>query len=160
MVVLWVFYVALAKSTFIYSAAGFGFYDTVLAFDKWADGYHGYTIDQLNYFNGVAQTIYYTTMLVMQYGSILSIRTRRNSILEANPLWGPRSNRRIFLAMACSASIGVLIQYAQVFQNVFNTQIIPTKYWFIPFGFAAGILLIDETRKLIVRTYPKVGFAI
>ena len=32
----------------------------------------------------------------------------------------------------------------------------PAKFWDIPFGFALGILIMDETRKLIVRIYPKV----
>jgi hypothetical protein len=30
-------------------------------------------------------------------------------------------------------------------------------FWGLPFTFALGILLADETRKLIVRTYPKVS---
>jgi hypothetical protein len=30
-------------------------------------------------------------------------------------------------------------------------------FWGIPFSFALGILCVDETRKLIVRTYPNVS---
>jgi hypothetical protein len=44
-------------------------------------------------------------------------------------------------------------------QRVFDTIPIPGMFWGIPFTFALGILAVDETRKLIVRTYPKVSMS-
>jgi sodium/potassium-transporting ATPase subunit alpha len=41
-------------------------------------------------------------------------------------------------------------------QHVFVTTPIPGMYWGIPITFGLGILLADETRKLVVRRYPKV----
>ena len=58
--------------------------------------------------------------------------------------------------MLATALIAVTNLYGPGLQNVFATTPIPSKFWGIPFGFALGILIMDETRKLIVRSYPKV----
>ena len=92
----------------------------------------------------------------MQYGGLLSVRNRRVSILNSNPLWGPRRNLAIPAAMLATALIGVANLYGRGIQELFSTTPIPSKFWGIPFGFALGILIMDETRKLIVRSYPKV----
>jgi sodium/potassium-transporting ATPase subunit alpha len=92
----------------------------------------------------------------MQYGGLLAVRNRRVSILNSNPLWGPRRNLAVPAGMLATALIGVANLYGPGLQNVFLTTPIPSKFWGIPFGFALGILIMDETRKLIVRSYPKV----
>ena len=93
----------------------------------------------------------------MQYGGLLAVRNRRASILNSNPLWGPRRNLAIPAAMLATALIGVANLYGHSTQALFATTPIPSKFWGIPFGFALGILIMDETRKLIVRSYPKVS---
>jgi hypothetical protein len=95
-------------------------------------------------------------MIFMQYGGLLSVRNRRVSILNSNPLWGPRRNLAVPAGMLATALIGVANLYGPGLQRVFLTTPIPSKFWGIPFGFALGILIMDETRKLIVRSYPKV----
>ena len=92
----------------------------------------------------------------MQYGGLLSVRNRRVSVINSNPLSGPRRNLAIPVAMVASALIGVANLYGPHLRRVFGTAPIPSKFWGIPFGFALGILIMDETRKLIVRSYPKV----
>jgi sodium/potassium-transporting ATPase subunit alpha len=141
---------------FLYmSEQGLRFYDVILVYNRWEDGFKGFTIAQLTHFVAVGQCIYYITMVFMQYGGLLSIRNRRVSILNSNPLWGPRRNLVVPVGMVCTALIGVANLYGPGLQRVFGTTPIPGKFWGIPFGFALGILMMDETRKLIVRTYPK-----
>ena len=96
-------------------------------------------------------------MIFMQYGGLLSVRNRRVSILNSNPLWGPRRNLAVPMGMIGTALIGVTNLYGPGLQRVFSTTPIPGMFWGIPFAFALGILCMDETRKLIVRTYPKVS---
>ena len=96
-------------------------------------------------------------MVFMQYGGLLAVRNRRVSIINSNPLWGPRRNLVVPLGMTCTALIGVTNLYGPGLQRVFGTTPIPGKFWGIPFGFALGILIMDEMRKLIVRLYPKVS---
>jgi sodium/potassium-transporting ATPase subunit alpha len=99
----------------------------------------------------------YVTMVFMQYGGLLAVRNRRVSILQSNPLWGPRRNYAVPLGMIATALIAVLNLYGPGLQRVFGTAPIPGMFWGVPFSFALGILCMDEVRKLIVRTYPKVS---
>jgi len=141
---------------FLYmSHQGLGFYDVIEVFDKWTDGYKGYTITQLTNFVNTGQCVYYVTMVFMQYGGLLAVRNRRVSILQSNPLWGPRRNLAVPIGMTATALIAVTNLYGPGLQRVFLTTPIPGMFWGIPFSFALGILLVDETRKLIVRSYPK-----
>ena len=99
----------------------------------------------------------YVTMVFMQYGGLLAVRNRRVSILQSNPLWGPRRNYVVLLGMIGTALIAVVNLYGPGLQDVFGTTPIPGMFWGIPFAFALGILTMDEIRKLLVRTYPKVS---
>ncbi|KAG1773388.1 hypothetical protein EV702DRAFT_1181140 [Suillus placidus] len=134
---------------------GLGFHDVFLAYNNWTDGYHGYTMAQLTHFVNVGQCVYYVTMVFMQYGNLLAIRNRRVSLLQSNPLWGPRKNIAIPIGMVATALIAVINLYGPSLQNVFQTAPIPGMFWGPPFAFGLGILCMDEVRKLIVRTYPK-----
>lgn len=84
------------------------------------------------------------------------MRNRRVSILQSNPLWGPRHNYVVLMSMVGTTLIAVVNLYGPGLQDVFDTTPIPGMFWGIPFAFALGILTMDEIRKLIVRTYPKV----
>ena len=99
----------------------------------------------------------YVTIVFMQYGGLLAVRNRRVSILQSNPLWGPRRNYAVPIGMIFTMLIAVVNLYGPGFQDVFGTTPIPGMYWGLPFTFALGILTVDEIRKLIVRTYPKVS---
>ena len=107
---------------------------------------------------GLTKTCYsYITMVFMQYGGLLAVRNRRVSILQSNPLWGPRRNLAVPAGMIATALIGVVNLYGPGLQKVFDTTPIPGMFWGIPFAFALGILTMDEIRKLIARTYPNVS---
>ncbi len=99
----------------------------------------------------------YVTIVFMQYGGLLAVRNRRVSILQSNPLWGPRQNLMVPVGMVFTMLIAVVNLYGPGLQDVFATTPIPGMFWGLPFTFALGILVMDELRKLIVRTYPKVS---
>lgn len=96
-------------------------------------------------------------MVFMQFGGLLAVRNRRVSILQSNPLWGPRRNLAVPAGMLATSLIAVTNLYGPGLQRVFLTTPIPKMFWGIPFSFALGILTMDELRKLIVRTYPNVS---
>ena len=99
----------------------------------------------------------YVSIVFMQYGGLLSVRNRRVSILQSNPLWGPRRNYAVPLGMIATMLIAVVNLYGPGLRHVFDTAPIPGMFWGLPLTFALGILCMDELRKLIVRTYPKVS---
>ncbi|KAI0259575.1 sodium-potassium ATPase [Gloeopeniophorella convolvens] len=99
-----------------------------------------------------AQSVYFFTLVVMQWGNLLSTRTRRSSILQQPPSWA--INRATIPAALCALAIGIFFSYIPAFQNVFQTRGIPAEHFFIPMTFALALVLLDETRKLAVRRWP------
>ena len=59
--------------------------------------------------------------------------------------------------MVATALIAVINLYGPGLQHVFGTTPIPGMFWGLSFCFPVVILIMDELRKLIVRTYPKVS---
>ncbi|KAI0363433.1 calcium ATPase [Pilatotrama ljubarskyi] len=109
---------------------GLGFYDVLLVYNKRTDGFKGYSLDN------------YPT----------SPQPAR--LVRSNPLWGPRRNLVVPVGMTATALIAVVNLYGPGLQDAFDTRPIPRIFWGIPFGFALGLLTMDEIRKLLVRTYP------
>ena len=140
---------------YMYNAAGLTFHDLIFAFEKYTDGFHGYTQDQLNQFNYTGQCVYFVTLVIMQWGNILSVRSKRMSLLQADPVRPARRNPWLPLAMLISLVIAIFVTEVPGLQTLFLTSSVPIKYWFIPLGLALGVLTMDEIRKLLVRLYPK-----
>src|SRR6266498_3943457 len=59
---------------------------------------------------------------MMQFGNLLSIRTRRISIFQSNPLSGPTKNLYLFGAMLISLLTMLIILHVPFFNYVFNTR--------------------------------------
>jgi sodium/potassium-transporting ATPase subunit alpha len=45
----------------------------------------------------------------------------------------------------------LIIVYVPIFNSFFQTEPIPVQFFFLPLGFAAIIITMDEIRKLLVR---------
>ncbi|KAJ5096959.1 hypothetical protein N7456_007680 [Penicillium angulare] len=140
---------------YMYNAAGIPFHDLIFAFEKYTDGFHGYTMDELNHFNYVGQCVYFVTLVIMQWGNILSVRSKRMSLLQADPVRPARRNPWLPLAMIISLIIAIFVTEEPGLQSLFLTASVPIKYWFIPLALAMGVLIMDELRKVLVRLFPK-----
>jgi sodium/potassium-transporting ATPase subunit alpha len=73
----------------------------------------------------VAQSIYFFTLVIMQWGNLLSTRTRRLSIFSTNP-FGPKSpNRNVWIPPAMLVSLGFLFFFSYVppLQDVLLTRV-------------------------------------
>ncbi|TPX34759.1 hypothetical protein SmJEL517_g02752 [Synchytrium microbalum] len=132
------------------SLGGVGPSKLFLAFDKWTDGYLGFTGDQLNNATNVGNSAYFVCLVVMQWGNLFATRTRHLSLLQHSPV----SNPKLFIAPLISLSFALLVLYVPWFQTTFGTSPIPVKFWLIPIPFAIFILIADELRKLATRLYP------
>ena len=140
---------------YMYKHAGIPFSALVFAFENYSDGFYGYTQDELNQFNTTGQCVYFVTLVILQWGNILSIRNKRLSILQADPIRKKRRNPWLLAGAAISLSIAVFVTEQSGIQTIFGTASVPIEFWLLPLPLALGILLMDETRKLIVRTWPK-----
>ncbi|KAG8710589.1 hypothetical protein FRC08_016968 [Ceratobasidium sp. 394] len=134
---------AMSMSFWYLQRNGVPFSDLVLGFGNWP------TLDaeKLN----KAQSVYFFTLVIMQWGNLLATRTRKLSILQHKP----SGNWYIFPAMACALIIGIFFSYVPFFQHTFLTRGVPVEHYFLPLAFGAGILILDETRKWFVRRYPR-----
>jgi len=101
------------------------------------------------------QSIYFVSLVTMNFFSMLSIRTRYASSIMHNPLWGPHRNLWLLVAITFASLSAILLTQATWFQTTFATAPVPVKYICPSFGFGAFLFLFDEFRKWWVRKWPR-----
>lgn len=128
--------------------------DLFFAFESYSAGFHGYTQDELTHFNTVGQGVYFVTLVIMQWGNLLSIRNKRMSILQADPFRAKRRNPWLLGGIVMSFAIAIFVTMEPGLQSIFGTATVPIEFWLIPLPLALGVLIFDEIRKLLVRQFP------
>ncbi|KAK3359504.1 hypothetical protein B0T25DRAFT_447450 [Lasiosphaeria hispida] len=105
-----------------------------------------------------ASSIYFVTLVVMQWFNLLAVRTRRLSIFQHPPLFNRATrNYYLFPAILFALVMAFFWLYIPALQTALGTAEVPVEHWFLPMSFGLGILLFDEGRKFLVRTWPR-GF--
>ncbi|OAQ30593.1 calcium-transporting ATPase 1 [Linnemannia elongata AG-77] len=138
---------------------GVGFSDLVFTFGnlpekKLAD--RGITLEEFNgYYVNTAQCVCFVTLVILQWGNILSVRNRRMSVLQADPFRKQRRNLWLFLGILASFLVAVLVTETPGIQEIMLTNSVPIKYWLLPLPCALFIIIADDVRKLIVRVFPR-----
>ncbi|OBZ73885.1 Sodium/potassium-transporting ATPase subunit alpha [Grifola frondosa] len=117
---------AMTMSFWYLQRHGVPFSNLALGYGNWP----GLT-DELLY---KAQSVYFFTLVLMQWGNLFATRCRTLSIFQHTP------------ASNC---------YIPWFQKVFQTRGVPVEFYFIPITFGLGLLFLDEARKYLVRKYPE-----
>ncbi|KAI0936197.1 hypothetical protein AcV5_004394 [Taiwanofungus camphoratus] len=100
-----------------------------------------------------AQSVYFFTLVLMQWGNLFATRSRKLSIFQHTPV----SNWSVFPACGMALCIGIFFSYVPWFQGVFQTRPIAPEFFFIPITFGLSVIFLDESRKYFVRRYPS-GF--
>ncbi|KAK4074670.1 hypothetical protein Purlil1_12889 [Purpureocillium lilacinum] len=77
--------------------------------EGYTEGFHGYTQDELNKFNAVGQCVYFVTLVILQWGNILSVWNRRLNILQAGPFTEKRRSPWLLLSMVINLAIAVFV---------------------------------------------------
>ncbi|KAG9319520.1 hypothetical protein KVV02_001854 [Mortierella alpina] len=152
-----VFFSNLAFYLYIKEYTNLGFSDLVLTFGNvnYAKLFPHVTPAEFNgYYVITGQSVVFVSLVIMQWGNVLSIRNRRMSILQADPIRGKRRNLWLFAGMLASLVTAIIVTEVRSIQKVMLTNSVPIKYWLLPIPFAFIILLLDECRKLSVRVFP------
>ncbi|KAJ3033018.1 hypothetical protein HDV00_006847 [Rhizophlyctis rosea] len=139
---------------YYYRYAGIPAHALFLAFESYSEGFYGYTTDELLHFNVTGQSVYFVTLVILQFGNLLSVRNKRLSILTADPFRKERRNLWLFVAAGVAILIAVFVTEVKAIQELFGTASVPVEHWFLPVPFAVGILCADEVRKAFVRAFP------
>jgi len=115
-----------------------------------------YPPDLVTQVSNEGSSVYFVTLVVMQFFNLLATRTRRLSILQMPPI-GSKSSRNLYLfpAMVFAVVVVFIFCYIPGLQKVINSTTIPVEHWFIPAAFGVGLLLLDEGRKYVVRGWPQ-----
>ncbi|KAF8503943.1 sodium-potassium ATPase [Hysterangium stoloniferum] len=133
---------AMSMSFWYLQRRGIPFSDLVFKFGSWP------TLSNEELYR--AQSVYFFTLIVMQWGNLLATRTRKLSIFQ-HP---PTRNKYLVPAMICAVVLGIFFSYVPWFQKIFTTRGIPAEHYFIPLTFGFALLCLDELRKYLVRRYP------
>ncbi|OAA75411.1 ATPase, P-type, transmembrane domain protein [Akanthomyces lecanii RCEF 1005] len=123
-------------------------------FEGYSEGFHGYSQEELTHLNAVGQSIYFVTLVILQWGNVLSVRNRRLSIFQADPFTAKRRNPWLIVSILISLAIAIFVTEVPGIQNLFGTASVPIEFWLIPLPLALSILAMDEVRKLVVRVFP------
>ncbi|KAG6852416.1 hypothetical protein C0991_012198 [Blastosporella zonata] len=140
---------------YMYKYAGIPVHALFFAFEKYSEGFYGYTVEELTNFNAVGQSVYFVTVVILQWGNLLSVRNKRLSILQADPIRAKRRNPWIVVGALIAFAIAIFVTEVPGIQRLFGTGSVPIEFWLIPLPLALGILFMDEIRKLLVRSFPK-----
>ncbi len=79
-----------------------------------------------------AQSTYFLTLVLMHWGCLMMIRTRRLSLIQHPPI-GSKKTRNLYLfgAMLITVSMMLLFILTSFFQKIFRTRAVSVEYWFI-----------------------------
>ena len=122
---------------------------------SWGDGWYDHSSDELAEIINVGQCIFFVTLVIMQWGNCLAVRTRRVSLFQHNPLWGPHRNYYLPIGVLLSFLTLIVITLGPFFQSTFLTRQVPIKYALVACVWALWLVVWDEGRKFIVRNKPK-----
>ena len=128
---------------------GFAPGDLLFAFENWTNDapYKGYDLDYRTQAVNVGQSVFFATLVIMQFGNAMSIRTRRVTSL---PGYHP-ANIYLLAGICCSLAITLFLVNIPQINDAFNTAPVPWYFWLAPFGGALLLWTWDEVRKWGVR---------
>ncbi|KAF9176952.1 hypothetical protein BGZ50_009396, partial [Haplosporangium sp. Z 11] len=138
--------------TYLQEYTGLGFKDLIFTFGEidFSKLHPGITPhDFNNFYVNTGQCITFVALVIMQWGNVLSIRNRRLSILQADPIREKRRNLWLFLGMLTSLAVAILVTEVPAINRVMLTNPVPIKYWLLPIPCAFAVLFVDEVRKLL-----------
>ncbi|RDW70502.1 cation-translocating P-type ATPase [Aspergillus mulundensis] len=103
-----------------------------------------------------ASSIYFVTLVIMQFFNLLAVHTRRLSIFQQPPLGNPATqNLLLFPVMVFALCVVFLFLYVPDLHDSLATTTVPVEHFFLPVAFGLGLLLLDEGRKFVARRWPQ-----
>ena len=102
---------------------------------------------------GQAATLTFTTFVLFQVVSALTVRSPDLSVFHARTL----TNRSLWAALVVVVVMQVVVVTAPPAQAVFDTTSLSPGQWLLAAATASLLLLVDEARKLRLRTAARAG---
>ena len=96
---------------------------------------------------GQAATLAFTTFVLFQVVSALTVRSPHLSVFHARTL----TNRSLWTALALVVTLQVVVVTVPVARAVFDTTALSPGQWLLAVATASLLLVVDEARKLLLR---------
>ncbi|KAL6246835.1 hypothetical protein RBB50_006142 [Rhinocladiella similis] len=120
----------------------------------------GMTADDVSHHLTVASSVYFVTLVVMQWFNVMALRTRHLSIFQHPPLLNKvTQNWLLFPALVFALVVALIFTLVPGLTDLGCAKV-PVEHWFLPMTFGIGLLGLDELRKMMIRRYPKGFWAI
>eukprot|EP00727_Mastigamoeba_balamuthi_P000556 m51a1_g10498 hypothetical protein (1013) ;mRNA; f:99117-103154 len=134
---------------------GIPLHELFLSFEKWGEGFHGYTQDKLDDILASAQCSFFVGLVIMQLMNVYVCRTRNSSLFMQFP-FGKKAARNLWIILGSAVSVGLtaLVVYVPAINRGVKTGPVPYDCWLIPIAFGLFLILFEEARKVIARTFP------
>jgi sodium/potassium-transporting ATPase subunit alpha len=114
----------------------------------------GQTDDDVTAHLTVASSVYFITLVVMQWFNAMALRTRHLSIFTHPPLFNRKTqNWLLFPAILFALAIGLIFTMIPGIDYL-GCAPVPVAHWFLPMALGLGLLCVDELRKMMKRRYP------
>lgn len=102
-----------------------------------------------------ASSVYFITLVVLQWFNLMAVRTRRLSLFQHPPAFNKKTqNLLLFPAILASLGLAVIWLYIPKLQSTLGTTSVPVEHYFLPMALGLGLLALDELRKAGVRRWP------
>lgn len=115
----------------------------------------GQTTDDVTTHLTVASSVYFITLVVMQWFNVMALRTRHLSIFMHPPLFNRNTQNWLLFPAIIFALVIALIFTLVPGIDYLGCAPVPVEHWFIPMALGVGLLCIDEIRKMFKRKYPR-----
>ena len=140
---------------YLYMYGGYQPKEIFFSFEEWKPCYKGRFCGRDEDFANlvyVGQTVSFVSLVMIQtFGNVFITRTHILSIVQSNPLLKRHRNLWIFVAQLVTVIFMILIVFVPFINSIFNTRQIPVEFYFIPLGFCAVFITLDELRKMFIR---------
>lgn len=100
-----------------------------------------------------ATTLAFTTFVLFQFGNAFNVRSETGSAFGHNFF----SNWKLWAALATVLGLLVLVVNWPVAQQIFHMRPLSALDWIFASSIAVSILLIEETRKLLLKVMGRIG---
>lgn len=140
---------------YMWKASGIPVSSLFLAFETYTDGFYGYSQDQLNSFNAVGQCVYFVTLVILQWGNMLSVRNKWLSILQADPFRRQRRNPWLLLGMVTSLVIAIFVTEVPFVITYLGRHRCPFSSGSILFRWLSGSFVRTRRGRLWSDPFPR-----
>ncbi len=98
-----------------------------------------------------AVTLAFTTFVLFQFFNIFNARSEDGSAFNRQFF----ANRKLWLSLAAVVGLQVLVVHWGPAQAIFDTVPLGWKDWAMAVAIASSVLLLDESRKLLLRLFDR-----